>query len=94
MMSSQGKDKAVSVHVSNLSQNTRGQDLHVLFRPFGDIRRVFLAKDKNTGQSKGFAFINFKRQEDAAKAIQDLNGYSYNHQILSVKWSKSGTQRD
>ncbi|XP_047500602.1 eukaryotic translation initiation factor 3 subunit G-like isoform X2 [Penaeus chinensis] len=75
-----------------MAKNTRGQDLHVLFRPFGDIKRVFLAKDKKTGQSKGFAFINFKRQEDAAKAIEVLNGYSYDHQILSVDWSKSGTQ--
>ncbi|XP_037773312.1 eukaryotic translation initiation factor 3 subunit G-like [Penaeus monodon] len=93
MMSSCGRDKTAGVRVSNLSQNTKGQDLHDLFRPFGDIHRVFLAKNKKTGQSKGFAFINFRRWEDAAKAIQGLNGYTYDHQILCVKWSKpsSGT---
>ncbi|ROT84476.1 eukaryotic translation initiation factor 3 subunit G isoform X1 [Penaeus vannamei] len=93
MMSSRGRDETATVRVTNLSENTREQDLQDLFRPFGDISRIFLAKDKNTGQSKGFAFINFKRREDAAKAIQVLNGYGYDHLILSVEWAKpSGTQ--
>lgn len=93
MMSGRGRDETATVRVTNLSENTREQDLQDLFRPFGDISRIFLAKDKNTGQSKGFAFINFKKREDAAKAIQVLNGYGYDHLILSVEWAKpSGTQ--
>jgi len=92
MMSARGRDETATVRVTNLSENTKEQDLQDLFRPFGDISRIFLAKDKNTGQSKGFAFINFKRREDAAKAIQVLNGYGYDHLILSVEWAKpSGT---
>lgn len=92
MMSARGRDETATVRVTNLSENTREQDLQDLFRPFGDISRIFLAKDKNTGQSKGFAFINFKRREDAAKAIHLLNGYGYDHLILSVEWAKpSGT---
>jgi len=87
------RDETATVRVTNLSENTREQDLQELFRPFGDISRIFLAKDKNTGQSKGFAFINFKKREDAAKAINVLNGYGYDHLILSVEWAKpSGTQ--
>ena len=46
-----------------------------LFKPFGSIARIFLAKDKVTGQCKGFAFVNYYRKEDAAKAIATLNGY-------------------
>jgi len=93
MISARGRDETATVRVTNLSENTREQDLQDLFRPFGDISRIFLAKDKNTGQSKGFAFINFRRREDAAKAIQVLNGYGYDHLILSVEWAKpSGTQ--
>jgi len=88
MLSSRGRDETATVRVTNLSENTREQDLQDLFRPFGDISRIFLAKDKNTGQSKGFAFINFRRREDAAKAIQVLNGYGYDHLILSVEWAK------
>ena len=87
-MSSRGRDETETVCVTNLSENTREQDLQDLFRPFGDISRIFLAKDKNTGQSKGFAFITFKTREDAPKAIQVLNGYGYDHLILSVDWAK------
>ncbi|XP_064090809.1 eukaryotic translation initiation factor 3 subunit G-like [Macrobrachium nipponense] len=92
MMSARGRDETATVRVTNLSENTKEQDLQELFRSFGDISRIFLAKDKNTGQSKGFAFINFKRREEAARAIQTLNGYGYDHLILSVEWAKpSGT---
>ena len=39
-----------------------------LFKPFGNIARIFLAKDKVTGHCKGFAFVNYYRKEDATKA--------------------------
>ena len=53
-----------------------------MFKPFGNIARIFLAKDKVTGQCKGFAFVNYYRKEDAAKAIATLNGYGY---VLTLK---------
>lgn len=92
-MAMRGRDETATVRVTNLSESTREQDLQELFRPFGDIVRIFLAKDKNTGISKGFAFINFKRREEAAKAISTLNGFGYDHLILNVEWARpSGTQ--
>ncbi|XP_076064657.1 eukaryotic translation initiation factor 3 subunit G-like [Oratosquilla oratoria] len=93
MMPNRGRDETATVRVTNLSENTKEQDLQELFRPLGEVSRIFLAKDKNTGTSKGFAFINYKRREDAAKAIKYLNGHGYDHLILSVEWAKpSGTQ--
>uniref|UniRef100_A0AAQ5WWW5 Eukaryotic translation initiation factor 3 subunit G n=1 Tax=Amphiprion ocellaris TaxID=80972 RepID=A0AAQ5WWW5_AMPOC len=54
-------DDNATIRVTNLSEDTRETDLQELFRPFGSISRIYLAKDKNTGQSKGFAFIiNFQ----------------------------------
>lgn len=50
-------DDAATIRVTNLSEETRDQDLKELFSPFGTITRIFLAKDKNTQQSKGFACI-------------------------------------
>lgn len=92
-MGSRGRDETATVRVTNLSESTREQDLQELCRGIGDVVRIFLAKDKNTGVSKGFAFINFKKKEEAAKAIQFLNGYGYDHLILSVEWARpSGTQ--
>ena len=81
-------DEAATIRVTNLSEDTRESDLQDLFRPFGGIQRIYLAKDKTTHQSKGFAFINFHRREDAAKAIAGVSGFGYDHLILNVEWAK------
>lgn len=76
------------MRVTNLSENARDSDLQELFGRIGEISRIFLSKDKNTGQSRGFAFVSYKRREDAERAIKTLNGYGYDHLILTVEWSK------
>jgi len=90
-MGRSGRDETCTVRVTNLSENTRENDLHELFGYYGDISRIFLAKDKNTGQSKGFAFINYRSKGDAERAIAKLNGHGYDHLILSVEWAKPST---
>ncbi|KAI2588606.1 EIF3G isoform 14, partial [Pan troglodytes] len=75
----------------NRREDTRETDLQELFRPFGSISRIYLAKDKTTGQSKGFAFISFHRREDAARAIAGVSGFGYDHLILNVEWAKPST---
>jgi len=87
------RDDTAAIRVSNLSENAQETDLQELFKPFGGINRIFLAKDKVTGQCKGFAFVNYYRKEDAAKAIATLNGFGYDHLILSVEWAKPSTDR-
>uniref|UniRef100_U3JZC4 Eukaryotic translation initiation factor 3 subunit G n=1 Tax=Ficedula albicollis TaxID=59894 RepID=U3JZC4_FICAL len=84
-------DDNATIRVTNLSEDTRETDLQELFRPFGSISRIYLAKDKTTGQSKGFAFISFHRREDAARAIAGVSGFGYDHLILNVEWAKYGT---
>lgn len=51
-------DDNATIRVTNLSEDTRETDLQELFRPFGSISRIYLAKDKNTGQSKVSAHLN------------------------------------
>lgn len=86
------QEDTAAIRVSNLSENTQEGDLQELFKPFGSIGRIFLAKDKITGQCKGFAFINYYKKEDAAKAIATLNRFGYDNLILNVEWAKpSGT---
>jgi len=87
------REDTAAIRVSNLSENVQEQDLQELFKPFGNIARIFLAKDKVTGQCKGFAFVNYYRKEDAAKAIATLNGYGYDYLILSVEWAKPSLDR-
>lgn len=82
------RDEGATVRVTNLSEDTKESDLQELFRPFGPISRVYLAKDKLTNLSRGFAFINFVHREDAAKAIEKLSGFGYDHLILHLEWAK------
>lgn len=86
------KDEGATIRVTNLSEDTRESDLKDLFQPFGSIQRIFLAMDRNTQTSKGFAFITFFSRESAARAIQSVSGFGYDHLILNVEWAKpSGT---
>lgn len=87
------RDEIATIRVTNLSEDTRESDLSELFRPFGPISRIFLAKDKVTNQSKGFAFINYVHRDDAARAIRSLAGYGYDHLILNVEWAKPSTNQ-
>ncbi|CAL5025933.1 unnamed protein product [Urochloa decumbens] len=76
-----------SIRVNNLSEDTHEADLLELFRTFGPVTRVFVARDKYTRSSRGFGFVNFVNREDGEKAISSLNGYGYDNLILRVEWS-------
>jgi len=77
-----------SIRVNNLSEDTSEFDLFELFSKFGPVSRAFVAKDRRTGSSRGFGFVNFVRREDGEKAISKLNGYGYDNLILRVEWSE------
>ncbi|XP_008486249.2 eukaryotic translation initiation factor 3 subunit G-like, partial [Diaphorina citri] len=85
-------DDTTAIRISNLSVNTSENDLEDLVKQFGPTSKMYLSRDKTNGLCKGFAYIHFKNKADAAKAIQYLNGYGYDHLILSVDWSKSTNQ--
>jgi len=82
------RDDSTTVRVTNLSEDTQEEDLWELCRRFGPIQRVFLAKDRREGTCRGFAFVTFSLREDGAKAIEALNGFGYDHLVLTVEWAK------
>jgi len=88
MTNSRNKDEANTIRVTNLPEEIQDQDLKDLFGPFGRVTRIFLAKDKYTGQSKGFAFVSYEHRDEAAKAISTIHGYGYANLILNVEWAK------
>jgi translation initiation factor 3 subunit G len=83
-----GNKDDYTVRVSNLPEEATDNDLMELFKPFGKVNRVFLAKDKNKQISRGFAFVTFMNKDDAQRAIWGVNDYGYNHLILKVEWAK------
>jgi len=91
MSNRRNADEAATLRVTNLSEEASETDLQDLFKPFGHLSRVFLAKDKISNQSKGFAFVSYVKREDAARAIKSLQGFGYDHLILNVEWAKPST---
>jgi len=82
-----------TLRVTNLSEDVTEDDLRDLFRPFGHTSRIYLAKDRITNQSRGFAFINYTMRQSADDAIAKLNGYGYDNLILHVEWAKPREQK-
>lgn len=82
------KDEMPTLRVTNISENATEEDLKELFRPFGRLARVFLARDRASKQPRGFAFVSFAIRDDAEAALNKLNGYGYDNLILRVEWSK------
>ncbi len=83
-----------TIRVTNISEDTTEADLQELFQPFGRISRVYLAKDKETMQSRGFAFVSFVHREDAASAMTKLQGHGYDHLILKLEWARPSAPKD
>lgn len=88
------RDDLNTIRVTNISENTTEADLQDLFQPFGRISRVYLAKDKETLISRGFAFVSFVNKDDAARAMEALQGYGYDHLILKLEWARPNTPKD
>ncbi|XP_017113699.1 eukaryotic translation initiation factor 3 subunit G-2 [Drosophila elegans] len=85
------RDDSSAVRISNLSESMTEADLEELVKKIGPHTKMYLAREKSTGLCKGFAYVHFKFRQDAAAAIEVLNGHGYDHLILCVEWSKPQT---
>ena len=81
------------IYVGNLSYETTEEDLRSLFAQAGTVASVALIKDRDTGQSKGFAFVEMSNQSEAEKAIQTFNGYTLANRPLKVNLARPREER-
>ena len=82
------RDDLPTLRVTNVSEDTTDQDLRDLFSNFGRVVRVYIGRDRETGQGKGYAFVSFEDRANAERAIQKVNGMGYDSLILNVGWSR------
>jgi cold-inducible RNA-binding protein len=73
-----------NLFVGNMSFQTTESDLRALFEPFGQITRVHIATDRETGRSRGFAFVEMPNDAEAAKAVAGLEGKDVGGRNLKV----------
>jgi cold-inducible RNA-binding protein len=83
----------IRIYVGNLSKSTTDGDIKTLFAQAGEVTAVDLVKDRDSGLSKGFAFVNMSAQAEADKAISMFNAYSLAGNELKVNIAKPRVER-
>jgi cold-inducible RNA-binding protein len=83
-----------NLYVGNLSYHTSEDTLRDLFSEFGEIESVRLITDRDTGRSKGFAFVEMSTDEAAEQAIQALNGKMVDDREIRVDEAKPQAPRE
>ena len=73
-----------NIFVGNLSYQTTQDELHQAFAQYGEVERVNIITDRDTGQPRGFAFVEMTERRDAETAIAQLNGAELNGRALNV----------
>ncbi len=73
-----------NIFVGNLSYQTTQDDLHAAFAAYGGVERVNIVTDRDTGQPRGFAFVEMSDSQAAQQAITHLNGAELNGRALNV----------
>jgi len=81
------------IYVGNLSYDTTEEDLRTLFAQAGTVESVDLIKDRQSGRSKGFAFVVMSNQSELEKAIQMFNSYNLGQRELTVNIARPREER-
>lgn len=80
--------------VGNIAWEVTDEELNRLFAEYGEIEEAVIVKDKFSGRSKGFGFITFVKDEDADKAIKELEGHELKERPLSVSEARPPKPRE
>ena len=84
---------SMKLYVGNLSFNTSNQDLNDLFGAIGTVESTNIIEDRETGRSRGFAFVEMASQADGENAIAQLNGKEVDGRELKVNEAKPQEKR-
>jgi RNA recognition motif-containing protein len=84
---------STKLYVGNLSFQTTSQDLQELFGQAGTVESAQIISDRDTGQSKGFAFVEMATDEEAASAIDQFNGKEVGGRMLKVNEARPRENR-
>ncbi|MGI8493850.1 MAG: RNA recognition motif domain-containing protein [Pyrinomonadaceae bacterium] len=84
---------STKLYVGNLSFNTSTQDLEQMFAEFGSVQSTNIIEDRETGRSRGFAFVEMSSKEEGQSAITGLNGKEVDGRALTVNEAKPREER-
>lgn len=82
----------MNIYVGNISRESNENEVRTAFEEYGEVTSVKLIKDKFTGVSKGFGFVEMPNKEQAESAIKNLDGSRLNGRVLNVAEAKPKTE--
>ena len=82
-----------NIFVGNLSFNTNEDELRQIFESYGQVDRVSILTDRDTGRSRGFGFVEMTSDEDGEKAIAALNGSQFGGRTINVNEARPKAER-
>ena len=83
----------MNIFVSNINYSTREESLQDLFSEFGEVSSAKIITDRETGRSRGFAFVEMNNDTEGQKAIDELNGVEYDSKVISVSVARPREER-
>lgn len=84
---------SMNIYVGNLPYGTTDEDIKSLFSEFGEVGSVNIIKDRMTGNSKGFGFVEMENDDAAKKAIEEINGKELQGRNLKVNVARERQER-
>ena len=82
----------MNIYVGNLSRETTEDDLKQAFEAFGQVESANIIKDRFTGESRGFGFVDMPSKSEAQSAITDMNGKDLKGRTINVNEARPRTE--
>ena len=83
----------MNIYIGNLAREVTEDELRALFEPFGEVTRVVIIKDRYSGESRGFGFVEMPSRAAAEKAMKELDGKEFRGRNLRVNEARPRTER-
>lgn len=83
----------MNIYVGNLSRDVTDEDLRKTFESFGSVESATVIKEKSSGESRGFGFVEMPTESEARSAISGLNSKELKGRTLSVSEARPRTER-
>jgi len=83
----------MNIYVGNLSYSTRNEDLRTAFEAYGQVTSANVVTDKESGESRGFGFVEMPSDEEARAAMEALNGKELQGRTLKINEARPKAER-
>ena len=83
----------MNIYISGLSFSANDADLNNLFAEYGEVSSAKVILDRETGKSRGFAFVEMTNDTEGQKAIDELNGVEYDQKVIAVSIARARTEK-